>query len=411
MRVLCVFGQHSYGDPSRGEGYEYSNFIPALRRLGHEILFLENRNRSCFRDFRELNETLLRMVEENRPDVVFTVQTYYEIWLETWKILLNAAIAATVNWATDDSWRYNELSRFIAPFFHAFTTTYPDVYTRYQRDGISHVLLTQWAANAANLQPPLRAAECEYPVSFVGTAHGKRRAWIEILRQRGINVICFGHGWPNGPVAAVDIPRVVRNSVISLNFANSAIIWNGIIPYRSNQIKARTFEVPGAGGFLLTGWTDGLDRYYTPGKEIAVFRNMGELIDKIHFYLEHPADRDTIAQAGFHRTNNEYTYDRHLAGVLEFALAQRKQLFANRGISTTGRIDWDEFEEAAQQHKMDRKLMFLKQLLVGICSVVWGPIRGPRAARRLMFEISWRLDGSRTYSAAGLPGRMFYEVS
>ena len=170
MRVLCVFGQHSYGDPSRGEGYEYSNFIPALRRLGHEILFLENRNRSCFRDFRELNETLLRMVEENRPDVVFTVQTYYEIWLETWKILLNAAIAATVNWATDDSWRYNELSRFIAPFFHAFTTTYPDVYTRYQRDGISHVLLTQWAANAANLQPPLSMSGEEHQKGLAALA-------------------------------------------------------------------------------------------------------------------------------------------------------------------------------------------------------------------------------------------------
>ena len=39
MRVLCVFGEHNYGDPNRGEGYEYANFVPALRRLGHEVLF------------------------------------------------------------------------------------------------------------------------------------------------------------------------------------------------------------------------------------------------------------------------------------------------------------------------------------------------------------------------------------
>jgi spore maturation protein CgeB len=411
MKVLCVFGRHNYGDPSRGEGYEYCNFIPALRRLGHEILFFENRNRSRFRDFKELNEALLRTVEEYRPDVIFAVQTYYELWLETWKILRNAGIAATVNWATDDSWRYNEFSRFVAPVFHAFTTTYPDIYARYQRDGIFHVLLTQWATNAANLQPPLRAAECEYPVSFVGTAHGKRRAWIEFLGRRGINVACFGQGWPNGPVAASDIPRIISESFISLNFSNSALSWKGIIPYRSNQIKARTFEVPGAGGFLLTEWSDGLDRYYIPGKEIEVFKNIDELEDKIHFYLEHPADRDEIAQAGFHRTRSQYTYDLRLAEVLEFALAQGKQLSANRGISATGRIDWDEFEEAAQRHTMDRKLLYLKRALVGICSVVWGPLRGPRAARRFTFELSWRLVGSHTYSAAGLPGRMFYEVS
>jgi len=34
-----------------------------------------------------------------------------------------------------------------------------------------------------------------------------------------------------------------------------------------------------------------------------------------------------------------------------------------------------------------------------------------RAARRLLFEISWRLGGRRTYSAAGLPGRLFYRES
>ena len=41
----------------------------------------------------------------------------------------------------------------------------------------------------------------------------------------------------------VKIPEIMRQSVISLNFSNSR---------QGRQIKARTFEVPGAGGFLMT---------------------------------------------------------------------------------------------------------------------------------------------------------------
>jgi spore maturation protein CgeB len=43
--------------------------------------------------------------------------------------------------------------------------------------------------------------------------------------------------------------------------------------------------------------------------------------------------------------------------------------------------------------------------------ILFGPARGPRAARRLLFELSWRLCGPRTYSAQGWPGRLFYRES
>lgn len=411
MRVLCIFGQYNYGDPSRGEGYEYTNFIPTLRWLGHEVLFLESWNRTCYHDFRELNETLLRTVEQHRPNVVFAVLLHYEIWIETWEILRDAGIAATINWTTDDSWKYAQFSRLVAPAFHAFTTTYPAIHAHYQRDGISHVLLTQWAANAISLQPPLPAAKCQCSVSLVGTAHGKRRAWINALRQREVEVACFGYGWPHGPIAAEDIPQIIRSSVISLNFANSALVWSGLLPRQTNQIKARTFEVPGAGGFLLTEWADDLDRYYTPGREIVVFHTLDELADKIRYYLTYPAERDAIAWAGYERTRAEHTYDQRLTEVLDFALRQREEYFAHRGVSPTGRIDWARFGEAAQRHRMDRKLLLLKRALVAACSAVWGPLRGPRAARRLLFEFSWRFLGNHTYTAAGLPGRLFFDVS
>lgn len=59
---------------------------------------------------------------------------------------------------------------------------------------------------------------------------------------------------------------------------------------------------------------------------------------------------------------------------------------------------------------MNEDLWALKKVLNKLCSTIWGPVRGSRAARRLVFELSWRLNGTNTYSAAGIPGRMFYEV-
>jgi spore maturation protein CgeB len=409
MKILCIFGQHNYGDPTRGEGYEYTNFLPTFSRLGHDIYFFESHNRTLYFDFVALNKALLQTVEIIRPDIVFTVMMLYEIWLETWSILRDSGIAATVKWTTDDSWKYRQSSRLIGNVFHAITTTYEDAYWKYLQDGISRVLLTQWAANAAVMQKPLPARECRYAVTFIGSAHGNRREMIKAVRDRGIEVNCFGHGWPNGPINADEIPRILRHSMISLNFADAAKTWEGFRFKHVNQIKARTFEVPGAGGFLLTQWAKGLDRFYKPGKEIAVFHDLDELVAKIRYYVSHEAERDAIAQAGYLRTLTEHTYDARMAEIVNFALKQREKYFLSSGLLPTNRIDWNRFKVAALQHRLTRIDCLIKKTLIKACSIIWGPDRGPRAARRLVYEISWRIMGSTTFTAKGLPGRMFYK--
>lgn len=411
MRVLCVLAQHNYGNPLRGEGYEYVNFIPALRRLGHEVLFLDSARRELHSGFEELNRALLQAVESSRPDVVLSVLTYYEIWLETWQILRESGIAATVNWTTDDSWRYRQFSRLVAPAFNAFTTTYPDVFARYRKDGMEHVLLTQWAASAASLKSPLPMSECTIPVSFVGTAHGNRRTWIQALESRGVKVQCFGHGWESGAVAAEKVPQIIRTSVISLNFANSAWTFEGLAPRRSRQIKARNFEVPGAGGFLLTEHVDGLDSYLRPGREVVVFGTPDEAAEKVRFYLENGELRDEIARAGHERVARDHTYDSRLKEVLEFALHQRRIAAPGIHASGSGGIDWAKFESAARAHRTGPGVSAAARALKAACTLFWGRARGPRAARQIVYELSWRLAGARTYSAAGLPGRLFYRES
>jgi spore maturation protein CgeB len=409
MKVLCVFGEHNYGLRARGIGYEYANFIPALTALGHEVAFFESYDRSAYPDFVELNKCLLETIERESPDAILSVQSLYEVWTDTWRIIRESGTAATVNWATDDSWKYGEFSRYLAPVFDAFVTTYEDVMKRYHLDGHTNVMPSQWAASGRCLKEPLRAEECEHAVSFVGTADHSRVRWIEALKANGISVNCFGFGWPSGPVEASRIPEIHRRSRISLNFAGSREALPQGLFRRGKQIKARTFEVPGAGGFLLTEYVPGIEDWYGPGREVACFRTTQELEAQCRYYLRAPRERDHVAAAGYDRTRREHTYEHRLAKVLAFALQQR----ASRRITSKdgARLDWQAFQEAVRRHRRGPGVRGFATCLATVASAIWGPRRGPRAARRAVFEVSWRLAGDHTYSAGGLPGRMFYESS
>jgi spore maturation protein CgeB len=182
--------------------------------------------------------------------------------------------------------------------------------------------LTQWAANADNLYEPIPAKDCRWNVSFVGTAYGNRKKWMAALNDKGIHVNCFGYGWEKGAVPANTIPEIVRNSVISLNFGDSNWMLKGLWPYRSRQIKARVFEVPGYGGFLLTENAENLENFYRLGKEIALFSSIDDLVNKIKYLLANPVDRDEIAWAGHAKARQSHTYDHRFSDLL--ALCQEK---------------------------------------------------------------------------------------
>lgn len=412
MKILCAFGQHNYGDPNRGEGYEYSNFIPTLRGLGHEVIHFETWRRDKYSDFAELNLEFLKTVERENPELIFCVLMQYELWLETLELVRRACPAIMVNWSTDDSWKYAQFSRFVAPVFHLYATTASEALQESREEGLSNFFLTQWAAGDKNLYAPLPSAQCRYQVSFVGSAYGNRTRWIAELGKRGIEVACFGHGWPHGAVSADDVTRIIRESAISLNFGDSEIMLNGLIPRRSRQLKARVFEVPGAGGFLLTEQADHLDDYYRPGREVAVFEGIDDLAQKIRHFLANPQERDEIAQAGHVRTRREHTYaSRFQLLFKQIAMSEnKKELDVRRKVSDC-RIDFSRFNDCTTAHRIGLAHRLFRQFLFVIGAVLFGRKKGYRAVRRLVFEISWRVAGARTYCASGLPGRLFYKES
>ncbi len=402
MKVLCVLSRYAYGKPERGENYDYIHFVPVFERMGHEVAFFDSGDRSLHSDFSALNNALVEKVTSWRPDLIFCVLMHYEIWFETLDLIRSHSPAVIVNWGTDDSWKFEQASRFFCRHVDLHVTTDKVSADAALSKGLSNVFLSQWAASSATFAEPLASHSCRYDVSFVGSMYGYRAEWIAALRRSGVSISCFGHGTEHGVVGATEIAEIYRTSRISLNFSGAGQYSRG---GSTRQIKARTFEVPGAGGFLLTEFAPALDRYFEAGVEIETFMSPDQLVKKVRHYLDHPAKRDAIAQAGHRRTVEDHSYERRISEIM-----QTVQPLMSERKDRPWRLSSDALAAHVTRYRRGRE-GWLRAFLVGLFSIVFGTQRGPRAARRLVFEISWRLCGATTYSARGLPGRLFYTES
>ena len=117
----------------------------------------------------------------------------YEIWIETLQAIRNGSNAALVHWGTDDSWKYEQSTRFIASYFDLNVTTYSSALEKASVDGFDNFILSQWAASSLDMNHPLKAAECQYQVSFIGTAYGDRKKWVDSIKAGGIDRFRHGH--------------------------------------------------------------------------------------------------------------------------------------------------------------------------------------------------------------------------
>ncbi len=170
--------------------------------------------------------------------------------------------------------------------------------------------------------------EKKYDVSFVGCWHPYREWLIERLRKAGISVEVAGYRWPRGEVDQEGMVRLFNESRINLNLSNSAS-WDArylassprafVNRLRSKknieQMKARMFEVNGCGAFQLTYYVEGLANCYDIDREIGVYADADDLVEKVRFYLDHAELRESIATAGYERTLNEHTFSMRFSNV------------------------------------------------------------------------------------------------
>jgi spore maturation protein CgeB len=326
MKILYVAMADDYGDPARGPSFEDANFRSALEGMGHELVKFDFMAEKKAHGKREMNRRLITAAEESRPDLSFFVIFKDEIDPQTIR-RVGAAGGPTVNWFADDHWRFDRFTRHFAPAFDWSVTTDRDSLPKYEAIGHERAILSQWACNRYAYDRT--ADRLEYDVTFIGQSYGDRPTTVERLRAEGYDVRCWGFGWPEGRIEHDEMVRVFGASRINLNLSAAfsppgtlrARIGNLIRRERheprKSQIKGRTFEVPGSGGFLLTDRVPYLEDYFAPGKEIASFEGTDDLVGQVGWWLAHEDERAAVAEAGYERVRAEHTYDHRFAAIFE----------------------------------------------------------------------------------------------
>src|SRR3989338_1001845 len=205
-----------------------------------------------------------------------------------------------------------------------------------------------------------------YEVTFLGTALPSRRLLIAALSDTTTQLSIFGKYWNSSESARniirskektlsdivhyayprlcaeglnkvfqsllnrfysndkENIPVAIPASIIKGKFLNNvSVLFKeskinlGLTRYAIDdpnqighcQMKLRDFEVPMAGGFYLCEKSPGYDQEFTDGKEVVMWRTYPELVEKIHYYLRHEDERETIARAGHRRALQDHTWE------------------------------------------------------------------------------------------------------
>ncbi len=100
-------------------------------------------------------------------------------------------------------------------------------------------------------------------------------------------------------------------------FYLSRINLNITLPSIETGIPQRILDVMGSGGFVLTNYQQELDDYFVLGKEIEVFRDLDELIEKTAYYLSHEKERLQIAMNGYQKVRDNFSYSRQIEHILQ----------------------------------------------------------------------------------------------
>ena len=105
-------------------------------------------------------------------------------------------------------------------------------------------------------------------------------------------------------------------TIMNKIFYLSKINLNVTLPSIETGVPQRILDIMGCGGFVLTNYQKELEDLFVIGKEIEVYHNLDELIEKCNYYLTHEKERLTIAMNGYKKVRDSFTYSHQLKKMI-----------------------------------------------------------------------------------------------
>ena len=286
--------------------FDKNIYIPITKLFSEVIRFEDYRKRCKLVGTKKLQHEIIKMAKVHRPDYVLWPASMYEILEETFVTLQNLG-CKTIGWFFDDEVRFLNYSKWWLPYFDFVMTGSKEAVPQYKRNAVNAI----YVPIACNPESYYFVKDSvSYEVSFVGRLIGNRKSLLRSIEEGGIEVAKFGLD-ARAEVSFERLIKIFSNSRINLNFTGSYSNCD------NKQLKARIFEVPMCGGFLLTEYVQGIEEFFEIDKEVVCFVTVNEAIEKINYYLKHENERKAIAQAGWKRVLKDHTWEKRLGLIFE----------------------------------------------------------------------------------------------
>jgi spore maturation protein CgeB len=105
-----------------------------------------------------------------------------------------------------------------------------------------------------------------------------------------------------------ELPGVYRAAAVNFNATSLQM---------KAAVNQRVFDVPAAGGFLVTDFREQLAECFDLGREMVCYQEPGEIPEVVRFYLRRPELRRKTVRRARRRVLAEHTYRHRVAALLE----------------------------------------------------------------------------------------------
>jgi len=278
---------------------------------------------STQKKFREKRlKRLIKYISSKKPELI--IVTYDYLWAEEVEQIKNSFDIKIVMWSPDS------IASIAAGKAHFMNCDYDALFFKdpYIIKNLTEILgLNAYYLpecfnphkHTVNLESIDSKYECD--ITTAGNLHSYRVAFFKQLIEKNYDIKIWGFdapAWMNlGGVSSYFQGEPVYNQNKAKAFLGAKIVVNNLLLSEIEGVNVRTFEVSGIGGFQLVDWKQDLSNLFSLGKEIETFKSMGELKEKIDFYLKEPQLREDIAKSGKKRANRDHTYEKRLDLLLQ----------------------------------------------------------------------------------------------
>lgn len=334
--------------------HDYTEIIPAkeiLINLGHDVVELEfysfNESHSYWQkkldewklssqrtEYENHNFALLqRAMLEYRPELLFIVGA--SLYIPFAALLQVRELADTLKckiccWLVDP---LGALNADYAQYYDAIYTYEREDCAKIRAAGIRTDYIPIGYNPSYETDSRLAGGESDkkYDLVFIGSPYRKRRPYLELLakaaEQENWRFRVFGIFWEtqyfwkkfsmqlrfpelcrcieNRFVTPAEAAEIYRQSKIVLNLHGN----------EATGCNPRTYDI------LATGTMEIIDQrkdydLFVPGQDFVVFQSPEDLLSKVKYYLNHPAERQTIAQRGHEKVKESRSLKKSIQRIL-----------------------------------------------------------------------------------------------